>query len=101
SFLTSSVPHLYLHSFPTRRSSDLIGVTVHAFADVSKVFSVIAYMEHNELCPGMAGQYAVASLQQFPVTGKVAAVKRPICMVIQFLEALVEAIDRKEECLRI
>src|SRR5882724_5916434 len=78
-----------------------IGKAVHTFADVRKILSVIAYMEHNELGPRVAGQYAVARLQQFRVAGKIAAVKGPIGMVIQFFKALIEAIDRKEESLRI
>src|SRR6266581_1010579 len=58
-------------------------------------------MEHYELRLSVAGQDAVARLQQFGVTGKIAAVKRPIRMIVQFLEALVETVDGKEESFRI
>src|SRR4029077_14828709 len=50
---------------------------------------------------GVAGRNAVACLQQFCVTRKIAAIKGPIRMFIQFLEAFIEAIDGKEKSLRI
>src|SRR5580704_2759476 len=78
-----------------------IGEAVHAFTDVRKILSVIAHMEHNELSLGMTRQNAVARLQQFCVTRKVAAIKGPIRMVVQFLEAFIETIDGKEKSLRI
>ena len=78
-----------------------IGEAVQTFADVGKILSVIAHMKHNELGLGVAGQNAVTCLQQFRVARKIGAVKGPIRMVIQFLEALIETIDGKEECLRI
>src|SRR6267143_3258144 len=78
-----------------------IGEAVHAFADERKVLGVIAHVEHNELGPGVAGQNVVPCLQQLSVTWKIAAVKGPIWMIIQFLEALIETIGRKEESLRI
>ena len=78
-----------------------VGKAVHAFANVRKILSVIAHMKHNELGLGVAGQHVVASFQQFCVTGKITAVERPIRMVIQFLEAFIEPINGKEECLRI
>src|SRR5580704_4985305 len=78
-----------------------IGEAVHAFTDVRKILGIIAHMEHNELSLGVAGQNTVACLQQFCVTRKIAAIKGPIRMVIQFLEAFIETIDGKEKSLRI
>src|ERR1700722_1444671 len=78
-----------------------IGEAVHAFTDVRKILSIIAHMDHNELSLGVAGQNTVARLQQFCVTRKIAAIKGPIRMRIQFLKAFIETIDGKEESLRI
>ena len=45
----------------------------------------------------MAREHAIARFQQIPVAGKVLVIKRPVGVIVQFLEALVESINGQEE----
>src|SRR5579859_1428155 len=89
--LSDAGAHLHVH----------IRKAIHAFAHVRKIFGVIPHVKNNELRLGMALQNAVARFQNFRVAWKILPMKRPIRMIVQFLEALVEAIDGQKESFRI
>ena len=78
-----------------------VGKTIHALPHIGEILRVVADVQHNELRPGMARYHAVARFQYFRVTWKIIPVKRPIWMIVQLLETLVEAVDRQKEGFRI
>ena len=45
----------------------------------------------------MAREHAISRFQQFPVAGEIPVVKRPVGVIVQFLEPLIESINGQEE----
>ena len=54
-------------------------------------------MQRDELRFRMACHHAIARFDQLGVAGKIAAVKRPVGMIVQLLVTFVEAVGRSEE----
>src|SRR5579863_6280055 len=58
-------------------------------------------MQCDKLSTRMAGKNPIASFQQLRVAGKVLPMKRPVWMIVQFLETFVEPVNGQEERLRV
>ena len=74
-----------------------VRVAVKVVRNVLQILSEIPNVQHNELRSGMPRHNTIARRQQLFVIGKVAAVKRPIGMIVQLFVALVEAVRRSKE----
>ena len=55
-------------------------------------------MYSNELGAWMACEHPVAGVQQFGVAGEIPSIERPVGVIVQFFESLIEAINGQKEC---
>src|SRR6202021_2081159 len=78
-----------------------VGKPIEVLCHTGQVFGEVSRMQHAKLGLGMPCQNPVSGLKKLCVAGKVAAVKRPIWMVRQFLVPFIESVGRGEKWARI
>ena len=85
--------------FPNSRSQfdGHVREPVQIVRDILEVFGEIAHMQDKELRLGMARHHVVARLQQIGIAREVAAVERPVGVVVQLFVALVVFVGRSKK----
>ena len=81
-----------------REIDEHVRIAVEILRHVLQIFREVSYVEHHKLRLRMPSDDAVASRNQLVITGEVAAMERPVRMIIQFLVTFVEPIRGRKEC---